>query len=100
MPAVDFDASDDEDDDDDLDDAAAEGEKVHGRLLSELLEDDDDDDDLSNAGLGAEGDTFQELAEADPLYSLDLQKVASSYFSSLPQGCMPPALLERTALAV
>jgi hypothetical protein len=99
-PAVDFDAIDDEDDEDDDDlDVLAEGEKAHGRLLFELLEDDDDDD-LSNAGLGAEGDSFQELAESDPLYSLDLQKVAAAYFTSLPEGSLPAALIERIVPAV
>merc|ERR1719183_2234436 len=88
---------DDEDDEDDNEDAG-DGGKACGRLLSELLE--EDDDDLSNAGLGAEGDSFQELAESDPLYSLDLQNVASTYFAGLPQGSLPAPLVARIAAGV
>merc|ERR1719491_754279 len=97
---LDLDESEDEDGEDD-DDGFGVGNKACGRLLSDLLEDDDDDDDdLSNAGLGAEGDSFQELAESDPLYSLDLQKVAATYFASLPQGSVPPQLLGHIAAGV
>lgn len=92
------DSGDDDEEDEDLGDEFG-GDKNAGRLLSELL-DEDDDDDLSNAGLGGEGDSFQELEQTDPLYGLDLQNMASTYFTGLSPASVPPELVSRIGAAV
>jgi hypothetical protein len=92
--------SEDDLDDGDEDEDELVGDKSCGKLLSDLLDEDDDDDELSNAGLGVEGDTFQELEQSDVLYGLDLQKTACGYFSGLSQGSLPPELIGRIMAGV
>lgn len=89
-------------DDDDNDESDDGGKRSGGRLLSEIvdLEDFDSDDAVSGDG---QGDTFQELEQADPILSLDLRGVVAEYLSAqygLVAGSGRSELAARLAAAV